>query len=379
MQDSTTTPQAVATPQPSIPSSAPVSTPVYQQAPPQTAQASPQTPTVDSTPQVAQQAAPQAVNPWQEAYNRLSENLSTQQPSQPQAAYSTPTPQIPAPAVSQAAPQGYQAAPSISGTPTSWPQATQAYSQQVAPQAVAPQQVQPQLTQEQVQSLQAEQNAPSPDAYLGNVSKESLEVLNHFGAEAPALLNRYACVVEDALLTQAKQTSETLEKVQAMQGSLDKAKKVIGAAAEDNAAYHVMLTNPEMLSSYVNEFFGPEGPYPTELARDRLAAEVAAGEQRFQPQAAPQAPAPSQAPAPQAQAPQAQAPAPQAQAQAPTQQAPEFQRPQLDMPAPGVQAGTDDFWSAFSNMSDSNPAEAWKVLTSASPDALRSKVLVSEA
>ena len=49
------------------------------------------------------------------------------------------------------------------------------------------------------------------------------------------------------------------------------------------------------------------------------------------------------------------------------------------MPAPGVQAGSDDFWSAFSNMSDSNPAEAWKVLTSASPDALRSKVLVSEA
>ena len=186
-------------------------------------------------------------------------------------------------------------------------------------------------------------------------------------------MNRYACVVEDALLTQAKQTSETLEKVQAMQGSLEKAKKVIGAAAEDNAAYHVMLTNPDMLSSYVNEFFGPEGPYPTELARDRLAAEVAAGEQRFQPQAAPQAPAPSQAPAPQAQAPQAPAP------QAPAPQAPEFQRPQLDMPAPGVQAGSDDFWSAFSNMSDSNPAEAWKVLTSASPDALRSKVLVSEA
>jgi len=159
-----------------------------------------------------------------------------------------------------------------------------------------------------------------------------------------------------------------------MQGSLDKAKKVIGAAAEDNAAYHVMLTNPEMLSSYVNEFFGPEGPYPTELARDRLAAEVTAGEQRFQPQTAPQAPTPSQAPAPQAQvAPQAPAP------QAPAPQAPEFQRPQFDMPAPGVQAGSDDFWSAFSNMSDSNPAEAWKVLTSASPDALRSKVLVSEA
>ena len=218
--------------------------------------------------------------------------------------------------------------------------------------------------------MQTEQNAPATDGYLGSVSRDSLEVLNHFGAEAPALLNRYACVVEDALLAQAKQTAQTIQKVAEVQDSLGKAQNVIKAAAEDNAAYHVMLTNPDMLSNYVNEFFGPNGPYPTEIARDRLAAEVAAADSRFE---RPAPPVQAQAPAPA----QAQAPAP-SQAPAPTQNA-EFQRPQLEMPAPGVQKGSDDFWSAFSNISDQNPADAWKLLTQATPDALRSKVLVSEA
>jgi hypothetical protein len=53
----------------------------------------------------------------------------------------------------------------------------------------------------------------------------------------------------------------------------------------------------------------------------------------------------------------------------------------MDIPAPGVQAasGGEDFWSTFSQMSDRNPALAWQMLSQATPDALRSKVLVSEA
>ncbi|MBG79074.1 MAG: hypothetical protein CMJ39_00005 [Phycisphaerae bacterium] len=333
MQDSTTMSQAAAIPQASIPSSAPAPTQAYQSAPVQSAPASYQTPSVpqqvDPTPYQQAPAAPQA-NPWQQAFERLSDSLSATRNSQPQAAYSTPTPQQAqshAQAWQASAPAQYQAAPSTSGLQTSIPQATQAFS----PQTQAP-------------SYSNEQIAPASDEYLASVSNESLEVLEHFGAEAPALLNRYSCVVEDALLAQAQQTAETMQKLEELGVSLDSAKAVIEAAAEDNAAYHVMLTNPDMLAAYVNDFFGPEGPYPQETPEDRLAAEVAANTQQFQ------APAPA------------------------------YQRPEIDMPQPGVQApqGGDDFWSTFSAMSDRNPSAAWQMLAQAGPDALRSKILVSE-
>jgi hypothetical protein len=196
----------------------------------------------------------------------------------------------------------------------------------------------------QAPSYSSESSAVASDEYLQNVSSESLEVLQHFGAEAPALLNRYACVVEDALLAQARQTAEIASQLQTIQGQLQNSHTVINAAAEDNAAYHTLLTQPELLANYVNDFFGPNGPYPTETANDRLAAEVAANEQRFVPPAA------------------------------------TYQRPQLDMPAPDVQAasGGDDFWAMFSQLSDRNPAAAWQLLSQATPEALRSKVLVSE-
>ena len=347
--------QAPVIQQPSIPSSEPVPTQAYQQAPDQSAQVSYQTP---SAPQVQtpqpQVAAPQAAdqNPWQEAYNRLTESLSATQSSQPQAAYSTPTPQAPATSSYPSQEQTYQAAPSASGMQTYLPQATPAYSP---------------TPQVQEQSSTTQQNVQGQDGYLGAVSDESLEVIQHFGAEAPALLNRYACVVEDALINQAKETAKSLTQVEKLSKSIEGAKKVVKAAAEDNAAYHVMLTNPDMLSEYVNEFFGPNGPHPVELPQDRLAAEVAANEARTQ----------------QAQfAPQPQV-APRASQEAPKQAAqgkqPAFRRPQMDMPAPGTQAAKQgDFWAAFSNLSDKNPAAAWQVLSQASPDQLRSKVLVSE-
>ena len=356
MQDNTTTTQAPVTQQSSIPSSAPVPNVAYQQAPAQTAQASYQTPSdpsIQQTAPQAPQAAPQVANPWESAFNALTESLSATQSSQPQAAYSTPTQQAPVPQASypsQVAPT-YQAAPSVSGTQTYLPQATQAYSQ---------------TPQVQAQTSTQQESAQSPDGYLGSVSGESLEVLNHFGAEAPALLNKYACVVEDALLAQTQTASDLAGRVQNLTNNLEGAKKVVDAAASDNAAYHTMLTNPDMLSSYVNEFFGPNGPHPVEIAQDRLAAEVAANEARSA-QARADAPVPNQV------APQAPA-----QGQTPTQQ---FQRPQIDMPAPGVQkaATGDDFWNTFSAISDKNPQQAWQLLSQATPDALRSKVLVSEA
>ena len=150
------------------------------------------------------------------------------------------------------------------------------------------------------------------------------------------------------MIQQAEQTAEQIAKVEELVSNMETAKGVITAAAEDNAAYHTMMTDPDLLSEYVNDFFGPQGPYPVETAEDRLAAEVAANDTRFQPQQ--------------------------------QQAAPQFERPQMDIPTPGTQAsaGSDDFWANFAAISEKNPSAAWQILSQAGPDALRSKVLVSE-
>ena len=80
------------------------------------------------------------------------------------------------------------------------PTAQQTYSPQVSTQAYstaqAPMQAQPHKHKRQVS-----------DAYLSQISDASLEVLEHFGAEAPVLLNQYACAVEDALIEQVSNCS----------------------------------------------------------------------------------------------------------------------------------------------------------------------------
>jgi hypothetical protein len=82
------------------------------------------------------------------------------------------------------------------------------------------------------------------DSYLSQISDQSLEVLEHFGAEAPGLLNQYACAVEDALIEQVQRGN-----------SLN---TMLGAAGEERAAMNVMLTDPDVLADYVNEFYGPQ-------------------------------------------------------------------------------------------------------------------------
>lgn len=328
MQDSTVMTQAPATPQPSVMPSVPAPSAVYQQTQAPAVQPSYQTATAPQVDPAYQQPAPQQANPWQEAFNRLSESLSATRTSPSQAPYSAPTQQAaPTPATYWPQQASYQAAPSVSGMPISPLPQTQAYSQAMPAPA---------------QSWSNAASANESDEYLESVSNESLEVLQHFGLEAPALLNRYACVVEDALLAQARQTAEVMQQLEQLSESLGASKMVINAAAEDNAAYHTMLTDPDLLAEYVNEFFGPEGPYPTETSEDRLAAEVYANEARYQ-------------------------------------SAQSYQRPQMDIPSPGVQAsGGDDFWNTFAAISDRNPAAAWQLLSQASPEALRSKLLIAE-
>lgn len=61
------------------------------------------------------------------------------------------------------------------------------------------------------------ETAPTDD-YLTQVSNESLEVLQHFGAEAPKLLNDYSCALEDALIEQVKAATGLKKELAALKG-----------------------------------------------------------------------------------------------------------------------------------------------------------------
>ena len=327
----TTAPQPSAMPTASAPSlayqsatSAPSLSQVPQTVPglvmPQAQAAAPAAPTYQKA------VAPQdsGSNPWQQAFQALSASLNTPQASQAPAqysAYQTPTPQ----ANTQAAWSSYAA------TPT--------YSQAASAPTYSDQEVRALLQNQQHQLLsQLESGSGSPDSYLSAVSDVSLEVLEHFGSEAPALLNNYACAVEDALI-------EQVQRNQSMNVMLD-------AASEERAAMNIMLTNPDILADYVNGFFGPDGPYPTltdeeqaivneNHARAQFANEIAAQEQRGVP--------------------------------------PSFQRPQMGMPTPGrAQAPQRTFWGDFSSLMDNNPEQAWQFLSQAPQRAFQSKMLVQD-
>ena len=163
-------------------------------------------------------------------------------------------------------------------------------------------------------------------------------MLEHFGSEAPALLNNYACAVEDALIEQVGRN-------QTMNVMLD-------AASEERAAMNIMLTNPDVLADYVNGFFGVNGPYPTltdreaaELQQQQAHQQFAAEIQQQEARAVPQ----------------------------------NFQRPQMDMPTPGrAQAPQRTFWGDFSQMMDNNPENAWQFLSSAPQQAFQNKMLVQD-
>jgi len=268
----------------------------------------------------AQQASAPQGNPWQEAFQALSASLNTASPSQTLAApsaYQTPTPQVSHQASWASTPQ-QQWAPQAQ--PTYSPQAsTPAYSTEQAP-------------------MQGQSQEAVSDGYLSQISNESLEVLEHFGAEAPVLLNQYACAVEDALIEQVQRgQSQSL---------------MLEAAGEERAAMNLMLTNPDVLADYVNDFFGPQGPYPTETpaetqqrqqyeARAQFEAEIEAQEMGRVPQ--------------------------------------QFQRPVQNMPTPGRAANqAQDFWGSFSDMMDSSPENAWKYLSQAPQGALQAKALVQD-
>ena len=262
-----------------------------------------------------QQATPQAENPYKDAFNRVVGLLSSpvQFPFQGQQSQATP-------AVDQGNygyPQTTQFSNPAQQTYMPLSNSNQGYSNNSS-------QVSSEITDQQL--------------LANGVSETSLEVINHFGADAPAVLNDYACQIEDALITTNQQLTEAVGLLQEM--------------SNEHKAYEQILTDPDVLADYTCEFFGPEGPYPVEEDQPAYGAPQAptfAGQQLQNPQA-------------------------QAQAQAPV-------RPDMPVPpAPQAPADAGDFWKDFGGAADRDPQNAWRYLNAAqqNPEIFRQKLLVME-
>ena len=263
-----------------------------------------------------QQAAPQAENPYKDAFNRVVGLLSSpvQFPFQGQQSTANPT--------ADQANYGYQQTTPYSsqGQQTYMPSSNsnQAYSNS---------------------SSQTSQEITNEQLLANGVSEASLEVINHFGADAPAVLNNYACQLEDSLITTNTQLQEAVNLLQEM--------------STEHKAYEQILTDPDVLADYTCEFFGENGPYPVEDdAPAYPQAPTFAGQQLPNPAAA------------QGQA-QAQAPA----------------RPQMPVPPqPQAPQNSQDFWKDFGGAADRDPQNAWRYLNAAqqNPQVFREKLLVME-
>ena len=268
------------------------------------------------------QSSPSTENPYKEAFNRVVGLLSSpvqipflgqQSPATQeygQANYSSPQ----APSYNN---QGQQISQPLNGS-------NQAYSNN---------------------SSQTSQAISDQQLLANGVSPESLEVINHFGADAPAVLNDYACRVEDSLITTNQQLNEAVALLQEIN--------------EEHKAYEQILTDPDVLADYTCEFFGENGPYPVE---DPIGQGQVVGNPGITPQ-------------------QQAAALQQQQAAAAQQQGQQFARPQMPVPPqPQAQENTGDFWNNFGTLTDKDPANAWRYLNQAqqTPDIFRNKMLVME-
>ena len=127
---------------------------------------------------------------------------------------------------------------------------------------------------------------------------------------------------------------------------------MLQAAGEERSAMNLMLTDPDVLADYVNDFFGPNGPYPTETAEDTAIREQAEARAQFEAEI-------------------------EAQEQGRVTQS--FTRPEMEMPTPGRQVNqANDFWGGFSELMDNNPEQAWQYLSQAPQGALSGKMLVQD-
>jgi hypothetical protein len=245
------------------------------------------------------------------------------------------------------------------------PQPTQGYSaadiQYLAAQAANQTLQSQQLAAQQQYAQAAAQAAAAPqrgDSYLDNISNETLEVLSHFGPEAPYKLNTYSCQVEDALLEALGHQQEQAKAIHQQHNYIEQVQEVLAAATADREAMLRILTDPDVLSDYTKTFFSEEGPYPVLTPAEQAQRALAEGMVQMDGPIMPGAANPRME--------GAVAP---------------FQRPQMSMPQPGGaprMAGNGNVWSHFSQAMDVAPQDAWKVLEQAGPEAIRTKMLFME-
>lgn len=151
------------------------------------------------------------------------------------------------------------------------------------------------------------------------LSAETAAVVNHFGLEAPGILNQYAVTLEDALMSQ----QQTLDSI-----------------ANRAAVMEHILTDPNQLADYTDRFFTEV--YPVETVYDQAAAVQEDPNAYYEPRY-------DQMPA---------------------------------VPAGAINnapTNTELQWEGFSETMNRSPEHAWRYLTQMNPEAFRSKLLFMDA
>ena len=286
----------------------------YPQAVPQAAPSYQSNPT-QYAPQSQPAAAPEG-NPWESAFNKVMNVLSTpvQSPFQGQLSQTA----------TQYGPANYGQVGNSQATPASAPQISSA--SQVS--SVNSSQTSSTLSSAELDSLQSQ---------VG-MSNESRQVMDAFGIEAPAVLNQYAVNLEE-MVDSAVQWGNQAQGL--IKGYADFAVQ----EHQENLAYNEILTNPDVLSDYTLKYFGPEGPCPVYENEQQLetqgypTAPVANGTNTSATTDGTNFPAPPQAAAP--------------------------QQP-------------ENFWGSFNDTMSRDPQNAWRMLNQAQPNTVQNKLFVME-
>lgn len=168
----------------------------------------------------------------------------------------------------------------------------------------------------------------TPTSYQGStaapqLSAETAAVVNHFGIEAPGILNQYATTLEDALIQQ---------------------QAVLEQVGQRAAAMEHILTDGDTLADYTNRYFTEVEPIDVQTDEGYYDENG-----QFWPN--------------------------QNVARQPQQQYDQFPAVPATASAGVRSVDPQTQWAAFGQTMNQAPDQAWRVLAQMSPDALRSKLL----